>query len=160
MRAPTASPPLEIRPAGPADAASVADVYLSAFHATYDFPLAHTDEQVRAWIRDLVIPSGGAWVATINGRVVAMTVIRPGDLDQLYVAPDAQGRGVGRRLVEHAKRLSPDGLGLYTFQVNERARRFYERNGFVADAFGDGSGNEERQPDVHYRWTPREGDRP
>ena len=157
MAAPIDDARLEIRPAEPADAADVAEVYLSAFRATYDFPLVHTDEQVRAWIRELVIPSGDAWVAAIDGRIVGMAVIRPGDLDQLYVAPDAQGRGVGRRLVEHAKRLSPDGLGLYTFQVNERARRFYERNGFVADAFGDGSGNEERQPDVHYRWAPREG---
>jgi ribosomal protein S18 acetylase RimI-like enzyme len=147
-------PSVEIRRAGPEDAASVAGVYLSAFHATYDFPLAHTDEQVRAWIRDILLPSGECWVATVGGRVVGMLVVRPGDLDQLYVAPGFQGRGVGSRLVELAKRESPDGLGLYTFQVNARARAFYERRGFVADRFGDGSGNEEGQPDVHYDWRP------
>ncbi len=32
--------------------------------------------------------------------------------------------------------------------------RFYERRGFVPIAFGDGSGNEERQPDVRYAWRP------
>jgi len=96
-------------------------------------------------------------LAAISGAVVGMLVARPGDLDQLYVAPDAQGRGVGSRLVERAKALSPGGLGLYTFQVNARARRFYVRHGFVADALGDGSGNEERQPDVHYTWQPTGG---
>ena len=41
-----------------ADAAAVADVYLASFHATYDFPLAHTDDEVRGWIRDVLSPEG------------------------------------------------------------------------------------------------------
>jgi pimeloyl-ACP methyl ester carboxylesterase len=84
-----------------------------------------------------------------------MMVVRPGELDQLYVAPEWIGSGIGRRLVEQAKAMSPHGLGLYTFQVNDRARRFYERNGFVVDRLGDGSANEEHQPDVRYVWQPR-----
>ena len=148
---------IKVRPAEPGDAARVADVYLTAFHATYDFALAHSDDQVRQWIRDLLIPAGDTWVATLDGEVVGMAVIRPGELDQLYVAPAAQGRGIGSRLVDLAKRRSPQGLGLYTFQANQRAHGFYERRGFVADAFGDGSGNEEREPDVHYAWTPGPG---
>jgi ribosomal protein S18 acetylase RimI-like enzyme len=83
-----------------------------------------------------------------------MMVVAPGELDQLYVAPDRLGLGIGRRLLEVAKDRSPSGLVLYTFQVNERARRFYERNGFSAEWFGDGSANEERQPDVRYAWRP------
>ena len=86
-----------------------------------------------------------------------MMALEPGVLDQLYVRPDRLGEGIGRQLLELAKNRSPDGLSLYTFQVNERARRFYERNGFVADRFGDGSGNEEGQPDVHYAWRPTPG---
>ena len=48
----------------------------------------------------------------------------------------------------------PDGLSLYTFQVNDGARRFYERHGFVVAALGDGSDNEEGQPDIRYEWRP------
>ena len=44
-----------IRPATAADAAGVADVYLASFHATYAFPLAHTDDQVRGWLRDGIV---------------------------------------------------------------------------------------------------------
>ena len=47
---------VELRPAEPADAAAIAEVFLASFHATYAFPLAHTDDQVRAWIRDEVVP--------------------------------------------------------------------------------------------------------
>jgi hypothetical protein len=48
-------------------------------------------------------------------------------------------------------------MRLYAFQRNTRARSFYERRGFVAVAFGDGSGNEEGEPDVLYQWTPALG---
>jgi GNAT superfamily N-acetyltransferase len=151
---PPDAPGITLRPAGATDAGDVADVYLASFHATYDFPLAHTDEEVRGWIRD-VVGAGGTWVAVDPaGAIVGMMALEPGVLDQLYVRPDRLGEGIGRQLLELAKDRSPDGLSLYTFQVNERARRFYERNGFAAEWFGDGSINEERQPDVRYVWRP------
>jgi ribosomal protein S18 acetylase RimI-like enzyme len=154
---PPAGPPgLEIRRAtgADADADAIADVYLASFHATYSFPLAHSDDQVREWIRGIVVGAQEMWVAVDGRRIVGMMVVGPDDLDQLYVAPDRLGSGIGRRLLDHAKGRSPDGLTLYTFQVNERARRFYERNGFIAEWFGDGSANEEGQPDVRYAWRP------
>ena len=145
---------IEIRRADAADATAIADVYLAAFAATYAFPLAHTDEEVRGWLRDHVVARLETWVADDGGRVVAMMVLDEAGIDQLYVEPAWQGRGLGGRLVELAKTRRPAGLELYTFQVNERARRFYEHHGFVVAALGDGSGNEERQLDVLYRWQP------
>jgi GNAT superfamily N-acetyltransferase len=150
-----ATPRITIRPATSSDAAAVADVYLASFHATYDFPLAHTDDEVRGWIGGDVIGSGETWVALDPlGAIVGMMAVEPGVLDQLYVRPDRLGEGIGRRLLDVARDRSPDGLTLYTFQVNTRARRFYERNGLVAEWFGDGSTNEEGQPDVRYVWRP------
>jgi ribosomal protein S18 acetylase RimI-like enzyme len=147
------SPKIEIRRAVPADAAGVADVYLASFHATYSFPLAHTDDQVRAWLAGIV-GGGETWVAVDARRVVAMMVLDDDGIDQLYVDPGWHRRGVGSRLVAIARERRPSGLSLYTFQVNDRARRFYERHGFVAAWFGDGSANEEGQPDVRYEWRP------
>jgi ribosomal protein S18 acetylase RimI-like enzyme len=77
-----------------------------------------------------------------------------GDIDQLYVRPGHFGLGIGSRLVDLAKGRRPNGLGLYTFQANDRARRFYEHRGFTAVWFGSGEGNEEHQPDVRYEWRP------
>jgi GNAT superfamily N-acetyltransferase len=145
---------IEIRPAISEDAPAIADVYLAAFASTYDFPLAHTDAEVRVWIRDQVVPRMETWVADDRGRVVAMMVLDEPGIDQLYVEPAWHGRGLGGRLVALAKAQRPGGLALYTFQVNERARRFYEHHGFVIAALGDGSSNEEQQPDVLYRWQP------
>jgi GNAT superfamily N-acetyltransferase len=146
----------EIRRAGPDDARPVADVYLASFRAALPtVRLAHTDDQVRAWIRDRVVPETECWVAVEAGRVVAMLSLTPGRIDQLYVAPEWLGRGIGRRLLDLAKARAGGDLELWTFQVNERARRFYERHGFEAVELTDGSGNEEREPDVRYRWVRR-----
>jgi ribosomal protein S18 acetylase RimI-like enzyme len=135
------------------DAGSVADVYLRSFKGRYSFPLAHTDDQVRDWIRDVVIPTRETWVAVAaTGLVVGMMVLEGAELDQLYIAPGWTGRGIGSRFVELAKRLRPAGLSLYTFGVNQGARRFYERHGFELVDENDGSRNEEHQPDVRYAW--------
>lgn len=158
MTGPPESTAITLRRAAAADASAIADVYLASFHATYDFPMAHSDDEVRAWIRDVIVATTETWVAVDGdgGPVAALMVVGPGELDQLYVAPDRLGRGIGGRLLEQAKRSSPGGLALFTFQVNTRARRFYERNGFVATWFGDGAANEEGQPDVRYAWRPSE----
>jgi GNAT superfamily N-acetyltransferase len=145
---------ISIRRAAAADAEAAADVYLASFHATYSFPLAHTDDEVRNWLAGIVGAGDTTWVAEADGRAVAMMVVADGWLDQLYVDPGWLGRGIGSRLMAVAKEREPGGLQLYTFQVNDRARRFYERHGFVAAWFGDGAANEERQPDVRYEWRP------
>ena len=131
----------------------MAGVFLDSFHATYAFPLAHSDDEVRGWIRDRLIPDHEVWVADDAGLVVAMLALAPGWIEQLYVAPDRLREGLGSRLVDLAKERQPEALQLWTFQVNDRARRFYERQGFVAVETTDGSGNQERQPDVRYEWS-------
>jgi GNAT superfamily N-acetyltransferase len=147
---------IDIRRAMPDDAAAIADVWLASWRATFDFEPSHPDDDVRRWIREELVPGHETWVATDRpGRgVVALMALSDTTLEQLYVRPDLIGRGIGRQLLDLAKRERPAGLELYCFAANGRGRRFYERNGFSAAAFGDGSGNTERQPDVLYRWCP------
>lgn len=149
------SEPYEIRPARPKDAEAIADVYLASFAATYEFSRAHSDDDVRRWVAEVLPRTREVWVASDpDGTILAMMALTADMLDQLYVAPGRTGHGIGSRLIGLAKELRPEGLDLYTFQVNAGARRFYERQGFIAIAFGDGSDNEEHQPDVRYAWRP------
>jgi GNAT superfamily N-acetyltransferase len=148
-----------VRRATAGDAAALAELYLRSFHATYAFPLAHTDSEVRAWVRDRLVPEMDSWVAVERSNpehVVGFMTLAPGWLEHLYVDPDRLGEGIGRRLLELAKQREPGGLLLWTFQVNARARRFYERNGFTIVRVGDESNNEEHQPDIQYAWGPPE----
>ncbi len=137
------------------DAAAVADVWLRSYEAALpSVRQAHTDDEVRGWFRDVVVPERETWVAVADGAVVGLMVLSPGDLEQLYLDPGWRGRGLGDRLVTLAKERSPGGLELWTFQVNGPACRFYERHGFVAVERTDGRDNEEREPDIRYEWAP------
>lgn len=145
--------PLVIRPAGPGDAAVIADVWLRSFHtALPTVRRAHCDDEVRRWISEVLLPGHEVWVAEADGVVVGMLALSPGWVDQLYLDPDWRGRGIGDRLVALARQRQPSGLQLWTFQVNEAACRFYQRHGFVAVEWTDGAENEEREPAVRYVW--------
>ena len=71
-------------------------------------------------------------VAEQEGALVGfVTIDRDGYLDQLVVAPELWGSGAARLLVDEAKRISPSRVTLLVNVDNDRAIRFYERNGFV-----------------------------
>ena len=145
-----------IRPARPDESLAVADVFLRSWKTLMpDIPIGHTDDQVRAWIAASVMVEKRVFVAIDEDAVIAMMAISEdgggGWIDHLYVAPEHARRGVGSALVKEALRTLRSPVRLYTFQANERARRFYEARGFCAVEFGDGSGNESGLPDVLYR---------
>ena len=76
-----------------------------------------------------------------------------GWIRQLYIHPNAVGHGVGTLMINMAKSILGSPIRLYTFQENIGAKRFYERHGFQAIGFDDGSGNEENCPAVLYEWV-------
>ena len=145
------------RAATAADADAVATVYLrSRKELVACAPLVHSDEAVREWISSTMIPAGRTTVATVDGLVVGLMAIsndgRGSWIDHLYLLPGWIGRGIGTQLLDRARRELPSPIRLYAFQSNQGARNFYERRGFRAIAFGDGSGNEEKCPDILYEW--------
>jgi GNAT superfamily N-acetyltransferase len=81
---------------------------------------------------------GPIWLAYDGGRPVG-TVSGLPDGERFYirsmgVAPDAQGRGIGQRLLaaleQHARDAGFKKLYLYTTFVLPGARPLYEKNGF------------------------------
>lgn len=149
-------PGCEVRRAAASEAVEVADVWLRSRHASMPAIPApvHTDDEVRSWFREVVLPDRDVWVVVDRaGAIAALLVLEDGWLDQLHVDPPWFDRGLGSALVERAKHERPEGLGLWVFASNTGARRFYERHGFVAIDATDGD-NEEGEPDVRYRWRP------
>jgi len=54
-------------------------------------------------------------------------------LDQLFVAPEYQGRNLGRRLLAFTRQRLPDEIQLRCVRENVKAWRWYEREGFVLE---------------------------
>ena len=147
--------PAVLRPARAEDGPAVAEVWLRSFAAALPtVRLAHPDDEVRRWVRDELVVRADTWVAEAGGAVVGVMALSPGWIDTLYLEPDARGLGIGDLFITLAQERQPSGLQLWTFQVNGPAQRFYERHGFVAVERTDGEGNQEREPDVRYRWAP------
>ena len=146
---------LHLRPAENVDHERIADILIQSRIAYMPYaPSAHTEHQVRLWVKDRLIPTGGTTVAMLNGAVVGVSVVSRSSecswIDQMYVEPSLVGQGIGSKLLRHALRNLPRPVRLYTFQANVGARRFYERNGFDIVKFTDGQDNEEHCPDVLY----------
>ena len=154
---------VRIRRPRPADLAAEADatatLYLAARHAMLPgLRDPHTETETRAWMFDTVFTRYSVRLAEVEREIVGFAARDGAWLMQLYVKPGWTRRGIGANLLHEmladAKVVTPV-LRLYTFARNEGACRFYERHGFTAVAFGDGSGNQEGEPDVRYERSTR-----
>ena len=89
-------------------------------------------------------------LAVMDKKVVGMVAYNDRVINQLYIHLDYQGIGIGRTLLDKVKAQSSGKLTLYTFEINEKAQRFYEKHGF--EIISRGHENEENLPDIQYEW--------
>jgi GNAT superfamily N-acetyltransferase len=127
-------PPATIRPARPDEYDEVARVWMDSWVSTgledaSNFLLAG----LRARVSREAESGWSLFVADDDGRFVAMLALRlpDGCLGQLFVAPDHQGKGLGKQLLAFARERMPNEIWLRCVRENEKAWRWYEREGFV-----------------------------
>lgn len=92
-------------------------------------------------------------LAIIEDKVVGFIAYNEREISQLYIHIDYQGMGIGQLLLDKVKVQSSGRLTLYTFEVNEKAQRFYEKNGF--EIIARGHDNEENLADIQYEWVSK-----
>ena len=119
--------------------------------------VGHTAEDDLGFFRETILVDRECWVAVgdVEGAELplAFLALEADTLENLYVDPVWQSRRLGKALLDHAKKRRPAGFTRYTFQANDGARRFYEREGLEAIAFGVAP-PPENEPDVQYAWRP------
>lgn len=133
-----------VRAAVPGDAEALGRCHLACWREAYGALadparlapfLADVDGFVERWRR-----FGDPWrglVADEDGRVVGFATVRPAagtvpaHLGALYVRRSHWSTGLGQRLLDAV--LGDEPATLEVFRDNDRARRFYARNGFVPD---------------------------
>jgi GNAT superfamily N-acetyltransferase len=90
-------------------------------------PADELDEEIAAGVRFWGWEDDGGLLGVMGVQPVAdVTLIR-----HAYVRPAVQGRGVGRRLMEHVMYEARPPVLVGTWAAAEWAIRFYERNGFA-----------------------------
>jgi ribosomal protein S18 acetylase RimI-like enzyme len=125
---------LTIRPARPDEYDEVTRVWMESWVSTglaeaSNFLLAN----LRARVAREIDKGWSLYVADDDGRIAAMLALHLPDryLDQLFVAPHYQGRGLGRQLLGFTRKHLPDEILLRCVRENDKAWRWYEREGFA-----------------------------
>jgi ribosomal protein S18 acetylase RimI-like enzyme len=145
-----------VRDAVVADAPSIAAVHVAGWRWAYDglMPASllgelSVDRRAEGWVRSLTdaLPRSVNLVAETDGSVIGFISLGAGrdddadpvdgELMAIYISPQLAGTGVGSRLHDEGLvQLAGQGFGvarLWVLDSNARARRFYERHGWLAD---------------------------
>ena len=144
-----------IRRAAPADAETLArlsrETFAAAFADLYwpeDFEaFTRTAYGLEKTRRELADPNIAVWLAERDGVAIGYALAGPcdlphsdvtprcGELKRIYLTSDAQGGGVGSRLMAEAfqwlERGEPRPIWIGVWSGNRGARRLYERLGFT-----------------------------
>jgi ribosomal protein S18 acetylase RimI-like enzyme len=123
-----------IRPARAEEHDEIARVWMESWVSTglaeaSNFLLAN----LRARIPRELENGCSLFVADDSGRLAAILALHlhKRRLDQLFVAPEYQGRSLGRKLLAFTRTQLPAEIRLRCVRENEKAWRWYEREGFV-----------------------------
>jgi ribosomal protein S18 acetylase RimI-like enzyme len=147
---------IPIRPARPDEYDEVARVWMESWVSTgLDTASPTLLSTLRARVRFEIDNGWSLYVADDGGALAAMLALQVSNhyLDQLFVAPRCQGRHLGRQLLAFTRTQLPDQIWLRCVRENEKAWRWYEREGFVFE-------REAREPRSgfvmkSYRWKKK-----
>jgi chorismate mutase/GNAT superfamily N-acetyltransferase len=157
---------LLLRPATTDDLPGIADLHHRVREAAYPhMPRSlHPLPEVHAWVGSWDLAGQEVWVAAAGpgdgdgdgggdgGALLGYARVHGDWLEDLYVAPQAAGQGVGGTLLDLVKSLRPGGFCLWVFESNTPARGFYEHRGLLDLERTDGDANEEKEPDIRMAW--------
>ena len=127
----------------PRDEDAAIALWLRTWQATY--PELDFAERLGWWRerwRSELLPATDVVIAQVQGsreaEMIGFVTVDPRTLylDQIVVAPEYWGFGVGQALLDEAKRMSPRGLDLDVNTDNARAIAFYEKHGFIIAGAG------------------------
>lgn len=111
---------------------AVLKIWLEASIAAHDFIERGFWEAKVAEMRDVYLPSADTYVYEVDGAVKGFVSLCDDTIAAIFVAPGAQGKGIGKQLIAKAKQLRRN-LNLTVYKANQNSVEFYTRCGFVVE---------------------------
>ncbi|WP_252275499.1 acetyltransferase [Pseudomonas subflava] len=140
-----------IRPSTPSDAPRLYEIWRGAVEATHHFLSAEHLELIAFQVKHQYLPEAGFQVVVdASDRPLAFMGMTGFTIDSLFVDPAFHGKGIGRLLIELARR-SHHTLYLDVNEQNPGARTFYERMGFRIVGRSEFDGEGRPYPLLHLR---------
>ncbi|MFI7002401.1 GNAT family N-acetyltransferase [Nocardia sp. NPDC050175] len=121
---------ISIRRYQASDEDRVIDVWSRAVRRAHPFIPGEGDGERARTMREVYLIHAENWVAEQDDVIVGLLGMLGSEIGGLFVAPEAQGQGIGRLLVEHAVAMHGD-LTLEVYERNTSARAVYDRLGFT-----------------------------
>ena len=120
-----------IRPFKESDMERVLSIWLEASIEAHDFVARDFWESKVKDMRNVYIPASETYVYDDKGIIYGFASLLENTLAAIFVAPDAQGRGIGKTLMNKAKEIRQE-LNLSVYKENKNSIEFYKKCGFEA----------------------------
>lgn len=125
-------------------------IWLDAVRATHDFLEEADIDFYHRIVREEALSSVEVWVARVeNGDPVGFIGLGGSKVEMLFVHPDRHGKGIGRRLLDHAQELKGPELQVDVNEQNDGARSFYRKYGFQETGRSELDGSGRPFPLIH-----------
>jgi ribosomal protein S18 acetylase RimI-like enzyme len=123
--------PLTFRALSTADVPEISLVHHRACLVAYRFmDWSYPLEQVAAWYAGKFDEWTWTRAALETEAIAGFIAMKDRHIDQLFVDPSSQRRGIGSALLSQALQSVPGRITLDVFEENRGARAFYEKHGF------------------------------
>lgn len=120
-----------IRQATNADHPLLLDIWLRSVRATHHFLQESDITALLPQLRDIYLPAVELWVAVdAQDRPLGFIGLNEKHVEMLFIEPDLRGKGIGRALLDHARR-SRNEISVDVNEQNPEAVGFYLHYGFV-----------------------------
>jgi len=120
---------VSIRTASEADFDALTELWEQSARSSHAFMDDAEFVELKPRIRDLLLPSMDVWVAESVGETLGFVGARGEHVELLYIAPEAQGHGIGRLLLgQLAEGEGPRSVEVYA--GNSVGLSFYLSQGF------------------------------
>lgn len=120
-----------IRQATNADHPYLLNIWLRSVRATHHFLKESDIEELLPQLRDIYLPAVELWVAVdAEDCPLGFVGLNENHVEMLFIEPGLRGKGIGRTLLDHARR-SRNQMSVDVNEQNPDAVGFYLHYGFI-----------------------------